>query len=113
MKTWYPWGQKAIKFVARRPYAQPHPLMQITNRHGKTLILLSDGTVKGIVIKEQPEHRRAALLEFIPSVPPGAFRLRGVATNLYLAMNEDGKLYGEPDYDSDFTLFAQHSHVSV
>jgi len=26
--TWYPWGQKAIQFVARKPYATPHPLRQ-------------------------------------------------------------------------------------
>ena len=25
-KTWYPWGQKAIQFVSRKPYAEPHPL---------------------------------------------------------------------------------------
>lgn len=25
-KTWYPWGQKAIQFVARKAYDEPHPL---------------------------------------------------------------------------------------
>lgn len=25
-KTWYPWGQKAIQFVSRKPYDEPHPL---------------------------------------------------------------------------------------
>lgn len=25
-KTWYPWGQNAIQFVARKPYDEPHPL---------------------------------------------------------------------------------------
>ena len=25
-KTWYPWGQKAIQFVSRKAYDEPHPL---------------------------------------------------------------------------------------
>ena len=25
-KTWYPWGQKAIQFVPRKAYDEPHPL---------------------------------------------------------------------------------------
>ena len=58
------------------------------------------------------QGRSTALLEFIPSVPPGAFRLRGVATNLYLAMNDKGRLYGEPDYQDEATMFVQHAHVS-
>ena len=59
------------------------------------------------------QGRSTALLEFIPSVPPGAFRLRGVATNLYLAMNDKGRLYGEPDYQDEATMFVQHAHVST
>ena len=50
-KTWYPWGQKAIRFVARKPYQQPHPIKQITNRHGLTLVILNDGSIKGNSIK--------------------------------------------------------------
>ena len=45
--TWYPWGQKAIQFVARKPYATPHPLRQLQNRHGLTMVITDDGTVKG------------------------------------------------------------------
>ena len=112
-RTWYPWGQKAIRFVARRPYPQPHPLKQITNRHGLTLTLMADGSVRGLALGPgDAEGRSSALLEFIPSVTPGAFRLRGVATNLYLAMNDKGHLYGEPDYEEDATMFVQHAHVS-
>ena len=48
-KTWYPWGQKAIRFVARKPSPEPHPVKQLTNRHGMTLLILNDGTVKGII----------------------------------------------------------------
>ena len=28
-KTWYPWGQKAIQFVPRRAYDDPHPLRYV------------------------------------------------------------------------------------
>ena len=112
-RTWYPWGQKAIRFVARRPYPQPHPLKQITNRHGLTLTLMADGSVRGLALGPgDADGRSSALLEFIPSVPPGAFRLRGVVTNLYLAMNDKGQLYGEPDYEDEATMFVQHAHVS-
>ena len=48
-KTWYPWGQKAIRFAARKPFPEPHPIKQITNRHGLTLIILNDGTIRGSV----------------------------------------------------------------
>ena len=47
-KTWYPWGQKAIRFVARKPSPEPHPVKQLTNRHGMTLIILNNRSVKGI-----------------------------------------------------------------
>ena len=57
------------------------------------------------------EHRQAALLEFLPSNPPGAFRLRGVVSNLYLAMDKKGMLYGEEDYEDENTLFAEHADV--
>ena len=48
-KTWYPWGQKAIRFVARKPSPEPHPVKQLTNRHGMTLLILNDGTIKGTI----------------------------------------------------------------
>jgi hypothetical protein len=52
-------------------------------------------------------------LEFIPSNPPGAYRLKGVASNLYLAMDKKGILYGEEDYEDEHTLFAEHADVSL
>ena len=67
--------------------------------------------ILGIRLDKNVEQRHNALLEFIPSNPPGAFRLRGVASNLYLAMDKKGKLYGESDYEDDNTLFAEHAHV--
>lgn len=67
----------------------------------------------GVKIQVDTEHRQFALLEFLPSNPPGAFRLRGVASNLYLAMDKKGNLYGEEDYEDDNTLFAEHADVRL
>lgn len=51
-KTWYPWGQKAIFFVQRKPFSDPQPLKQLVNRHGLRLAMLSDGKVKGDQIQQ-------------------------------------------------------------
>ena len=65
----------------------------------------------GVKIQNETELRQFALLEFIPSNPPGAFRLRGMVSNLYLAMDKKGNLYGEEDYEDDTTLFVEHADV--
>ena len=65
----------------------------------------------GVDIEKETEQHQCALLEFIPSNPPGAFRLRGVASNLYLAMDKKGMLYGEENYEDDHTLFVEHADV--
>ena len=49
-KTFYPWGQQAIKFLHRGPYADPHPLKQLQNKHGMKLVIEKDGNVKGNII---------------------------------------------------------------
>ena len=36
--------------MARQPSSQPHPIKQLTNRHGMTLLILNDGTIKGILL---------------------------------------------------------------
>ena len=50
-------------------------------------------------------------MEFTPSSPPGAFRMRGVESDLYLAMDEKGRLYGEADRLSSNVLFTEHAQV--
>ena len=60
-RTFYPWGQKAILFVQRRPFSDPFPLKQIVNRHGFKLAILADGKVKG----ERSESLIAASREFL------------------------------------------------
>lgn len=52
-----------------------------------------------------------SVLEFTPSSPPGAFRIRGVESDLYLAMNEKGWLYGERNRLDENTLFTEHALV--
>ena len=41
----------------------------------------------------------------------GAYRIRGVEANLYLAMDTKGRLYGESDRSEGGTVFAEHSEV--
>ena len=48
-KTAFPWGQKAILFIHRKPYREHHPLKQLRNRLGFTLAIMSDGKVKGMM----------------------------------------------------------------
>lgn len=45
--SWHPWGNKAIQFLARKPFASPHPHRLLQNRHGVTLVITPDGIVKG------------------------------------------------------------------
>jgi len=106
-KTFYPWGQKAIQFVSRKAYDEPHPLRQIKNRHGQTLAIMNNGEVRGVA-EEAPANKNA-VLEFIPTEPPGAYRIRGIQANLFLAMDAKGKLYGESDRTEGSTIFAQHT----
>ncbi len=47
--TAYPWGQKAVSFVSRRPYAEHHPVRQLQNRHGFKLAVRADGKGAGAV----------------------------------------------------------------
>ena len=51
------------------------------------------------------------VLEFSPSSPPGAFRMRGVESDLFLAMDEKGRLYGEGDRLNNNVLFTEHAQV--
>ncbi len=131
--TWYPWGQKAVFFVPRRAFAEHHPLKQLVNRHGFALVILDDGTVKGeddLVQRPGPvggqessfslsstgvreEFSKHSVLEFTPSSPVGAFRIRGVESDLYLAMDSKGRLYGEKDRQDENALFTEHSSQVV
>lgn len=79
------------------------------NRHGLTLAIMNNGEVKGT--PEQAPANKNAILEFSPTEPTGAFRIRGIEANLYLAMDATGKLYGESDRSHGATVFAEHVQV--
>ena len=92
------------------------------NRHGCTLVIQNDGVVKGERNEENEEMssssqgtaaNKYAILEFIPTEPPGAFRIRGIVADLYLAMDSKGRLYGESDRTDGATIFAEHSQVVI
>ena len=84
---------------------------QIKNRHGQTLAIMNNGEVRGVA-EEAPANKNA-VLEFIPTEPPGAYRIRGIQANLYLAMDAKGKLYGESDRTEGSTIFAEHTQNKV
>ena len=84
---------------------------QIKNRHGQTLAIMNNGEVRGVA-EEAPANKNA-VLEFIPTEPPGAYRIRGIQANLYLAMDAKGKLYGESDRTEGSTIFAEHTQNMV
>ena len=75
-----------------------------------TLAILNDGKVQGVPEEVGPLHKNA-ILEFIPTEPPGAYRIRGVEANLFLAMDPKGRLYGESDRSEGSTIFAEHNQV--
>lgn len=58
------------------------------------------------------EYDPHSVLEFTSSDPPGAFRIRGVEADLYLAMDEKGRVYGEKNRQHEGTLFQEHSQVT-
>ena len=80
------------------------------NRHGYLLTIQNDGIVNGI-LEGSSTLTENAILEFTPTEPPGAYRIRGVSANLYLSMDNKGKLYGESDRSNGATVFAEHSLV--
>lgn len=58
------------------------------------------------------DSNRSAIFEFIPTVPVGSYKLRSISSGFFLAMDEKGKLYGEPDRNNEGTVFAEHAEVS-
>ncbi len=68
-------------FVPRRPHPEHLPLRQLENRHGFRLAITPEGRVRGVRGDGGGEDdKRLTVLEFSPSVPPGAFRIKGVET---------------------------------
>ncbi|XP_067134776.1 fibroblast growth factor 1-like isoform X1 [Centruroides vittatus] len=81
----------------------PHhgPIKQLY-ANGYNLSIETDGTVRGT----EEHYSKWAILE-ISSPGPAEVRIKGVESQLYLAMDENGELYGSADGQSDDTIFLE------
>ncbi|RZF39974.1 hypothetical protein LSTR_LSTR002377 [Laodelphax striatellus] len=77
--------------------------MQLYSRTGFHLAIFPDGRVKGV----DEDCYKYAILELSSAGSVNEVRIRGIETNLYLAMNREGGLYGEPDRDDPATVFIE------
>lgn len=73
---------RAIKHYGRR--------IKLNCRHGYNILIYPNGTVTS----SDDDTDNHCIMEFT-SMLPGHVRIKGVEANLFLAMNKDGKLYGE------------------
>lgn len=64
--------------------------MKLNCRHGYNILIFSNGTVS----TSDDDIDSHCLMEFT-SMSPGHVRIRGVEANLFLAMDNNGLLYGE------------------
>lgn len=83
--------------------------MQLFSRTNHFLAIYSDGTIKGTQDRVDPHCTQlhlvrifnfnatiiSAHLEVISAHFPGHVKIRGMATNFYVTMNENGKIYGQ------------------
>lgn len=64
--------------------------MKLNCRHGYNILILSNGTVS----TSDDDIDGHCIMEFT-SMSPGHVRIRGVEANMFLAMDNNGLLYGE------------------
>lgn len=72
----------ALKHYGRR--------MKLNCRHGYNILIFPDGTVS----TSDDDVDNHCVMEFT-SMSPGHIRIKGVEANLFLAMDKNGRLYGE------------------
>uniref|UniRef100_A0A1B6E0A8 Fibroblast growth factor n=1 Tax=Clastoptera arizonana TaxID=38151 RepID=A0A1B6E0A8_9HEMI len=77
--------------------------MQLYCRTGFHLVIRENGKVEGV----DDEVHEDAIVEFNSVNHYGIIRIRGVKSNLYLAMNAKGKLYGEANPENPATIFIE------
>ncbi|XP_063225734.1 fibroblast growth factor 9-like [Bacillus rossius redtenbacheri] len=78
------------------------PRMQLYCRTGFHLAILPNGKVRG----SPDDFSKFAVME-LSSVDISEVRIRAVETNLFLAMNNKGRLYGEKDVSEEGTIFVE------
>lgn len=78
------------------------PIKQLYASTGYNLSIHSDGSIRGT---NEP-YNKWAVLE-LSSPATGEVRIRGVEANLYLAMNDRGRLYAKADRSADDNIFLE------
>ncbi|VVC45678.1 Cytokine IL1/FGF,Fibroblast growth factor family [Cinara cedri] len=76
--------------------------MKLNCRHGYNILIFSNGTVS----TSDDDIDNHCILE-ITSISPGLVRIKGVEADLFLAMDNKGLLYGEPDPTNMSTIFIE------
>ncbi|XP_021925338.1 putative fibroblast growth factor 1 isoform X3 [Zootermopsis nevadensis] len=76
------------------------PRMQLHCRTGFHIGIFADGKVRGI----DRDLDDFALLE-VSTISPDEVKIQGVKSKLYLAMDRNGRLYGEVDVNEEGTIF--------
>ncbi|XP_022906758.2 fibroblast growth factor 2-like [Onthophagus taurus] len=77
--------------------------MQLYSRTKHFLAIYPDGTVRGT----QDQNDLHTYLELKNAGPVGYVRIFGLLTNLYLAMDKNGRLYGENNMWIEGTVFVE------
>ncbi|XP_008196985.1 fibroblast growth factor 1 [Tribolium castaneum] len=90
-----------------RPVHFGNPLfgtkMQLYSRTRHNLAVYPDGEVRGT----PDDDDLHTYLEVMSAGHPGHVRIKGLLTNLYVAMDPKGRLYGEPDMTDNSTIFIE------
>ncbi|CAH1388584.1 unnamed protein product [Nezara viridula] len=89
-------------------YGNPHYgyRMRLFSRTGHHLTILPNEKVLGIN-DDSGDLAEYEILEFTSAGDVGEVRIRGVYTNLYLSMDEEGNLYGEENPRDEATIFKE------
>nr|XP_023024745.1 fibroblast growth factor 1-like [Leptinotarsa decemlineata] len=77
--------------------------MQLFSKTGYHLAVYPDGKVRG-TLDENDIH---TYLEIVSAGYPGHIKIRGLLTNLYIAMNRKGRIYGDADPMEESTVFLE------
>ncbi|XP_030763423.1 fibroblast growth factor 1-like [Sitophilus oryzae] len=77
--------------------------MQLFSQTGYYLAVYPDGKVRGTRDAADPH----SFLEIVSAGLPEHVRIKGLLTNMYVAMNKKGRLYAESDPNSPATVFVE------